>query len=77
MNIPTLYLTLTEFPRNGLGMAGDPVTDWDAAVDQFAECRNDGQPARVFRLQPDTGDMIDVTDDAVSLVWQRSREAAE
>jgi hypothetical protein len=53
MQMPTTYMVATEFPKLGFGSAGDITADWNTAYDQFAECRDDDQPARVFVLEFD------------------------
>lgn len=70
----TYYFTLTDYANLGLGHACDP-TDFDGAVDAFAECMDSGQPSQVFRVE--LGDdahapmMIDVTTDALKCVSKR------
>lgn len=53
MQMPTTYIVATEFPTLGFGSAGDITAEWSTAYDQFAECRDDDQPARVFVLEFD------------------------
>lgn len=53
MQMPTTYMVATEFPKLGFGSAGDITADWNTAYDQFAECCDDDQPARVFVLEFD------------------------
>lgn len=63
--LPTaFYLVVTDFARLGFGAHGDPTEKFDEAVDAYIEAREAGQPAAVYRIQPTTGDCIDVTAEA-------------
>lgn len=50
MKLTTVYMVLTSFEKLGLGNAGDAETNRSKAYDQYAECRDDDRPARVFRM---------------------------
>lgn len=77
MNVPSYYVTLAEYPGLGLGNACDP-TDFDGACDAYAEARNEGKEAVVFRYDPPVGSkcgaMIDVTADAHQRIASRLRQ---
>ncbi|MBA86110.1 MAG: hypothetical protein CML69_15460 [Rhodobacteraceae bacterium] len=53
LKLPTIYVVVTNFAEVGIGSAGDACTDRDDAYDQFAECVEQGQPARAFVLEFD------------------------
>ena len=68
MQMPTTYVVATMFPKLGFGSAGDISDDWNTAYDQYAECRGDNQPVRVFVLEFDvetnaTEAFRDITDE--------------
>lgn len=68
MKTPDFYIVATMFPRLGFGCAGGDVQeDRDAAYDEFAACRDEDQPVRVFLAQFDVDTNLpetfaDVTD---------------
>jgi len=76
LRIPTYYVTLTDYPRLGVGHATDP-TDFDTAVAEFQESMAQGYESAVFRVEPPEGDkagmMIDVTADAIACIARRER----
>lgn len=51
--LPEFFIVVTEFETEGFASAGDATTSRDTAYDQFAEAREEGQPARAFLLQFD------------------------
>lgn len=67
MNIQAYYVTLSDFEGIGLGHACDPG-DFDAACNAYAEQREAGREAVVFRIDPPldgkAGMATDVTADA-------------
>ena len=71
------YFTLTQFSDLELGHACDP-TDFDGAVDAFAEQMEAGNSSQVFRVDLGTNAtapmMVDVTNDAIDRVSSRLRQ---
>lgn len=52
-----LYFVITDYPKLGLGSAGEGVFDnWNGAYDAFVEAVDDDQPTRVLCIDfdPDT-----------------------
>ena len=76
----TFYLVAVNFARLGFGSGGDITTEWDDAVDQYAEQVGDDERARVFRIEMDADNMpaaiADVTADADETVAKRTGRAA-
>ena len=65
------YVTYTDFGGHiGLGHACDP-TDFDGAVDAFADQMDEGNESRVYRIEAGAGRMVDVTLDAMRRVRRR------
>jgi hypothetical protein len=53
MQLPSFYLIATHDPEWGIYNAGDITADKDQAYDQFADCVDKEQDARVFLVQFD------------------------
>ena len=71
-----LFMVWTDFgPAIGQANAGDATALFDDAVDAYADARDDGQPAIVWRLDTPsgkaTGMMMDVTADADDCIRRR------
>lgn len=67
----SLFSVWADFGPVGQGFNGDGSVYFDDAVDQYIEARNDGYPARVWRLEPTAGIMADVTGDADDVIRRR------
>lgn len=74
MKLPILYLVVTEFAREGLGSGGDVQVDFDGALNQWIECRENDQPDRVLRLNVDDETCLDVTPEALAEARERWRQ---
>ena len=76
MNVQPYYVTLADFGGLGRGHACDPAS-FDDACDAYAEKRDQGLDAAVFRVEPPKGDqsgmMFDVTADAEHRIAARLR----
>lgn len=71
------YITIRKHAPDGAMSASDPG-DFDAAVDAYAEHRDDPGNryfgATVYRCEPLAGVMADVTEDAHKRLWERFRQ---
>jgi hypothetical protein len=80
MQIPTHYVTLTDYPRLGLGHACDPGS-FDTAVAEYEESMAQGYETGVFRVDPpeggNAGMFIDVTEDATDYIARRLRASGQ
>ena len=69
------YAIWNDFGDLGEGFDRDAVTEFDDAVDQYADCISDGEPASVWEIHPPTpeqsGMIIDVTLRAQGWLWNR------
>lgn len=76
MQIPTYYVTLTDFGSLGIGHACDPAS-FDTAVAEYEESMSQGYESGVFRVDPPEGGkagmFTDVTDDANDCIARRAR----
>lgn len=63
--------------EDGLAHACDPTQTFDAAVDAYAEAREDGYPAEVFLIDLDKGTAIKHTDRANRRVIKRCRDRGQ
>ena len=69
------YAIWNDFGDLGEGFDRDAVTDFDDAVDQFAECLEQGDNPSLWEIHPPTPDeagmVIDVTEKAWEFLWHR------
>jgi hypothetical protein len=62
---------------DGLAHACDPTASFDAAVDAYAEARDDNYPAEVFLIDLDKGTATKHTDRANRRVIKRCRDRGQ
>lgn len=69
----SFYIVTTVYPDAGFASAGDAVTHFDEAVDQWIACRDEGREARVTFVDPEAGTATNVTAQAMNRAryfWQ-------
>lgn len=78
LTLPTFYFVATDFGRLGLGSANDLTPDRDRAYDDYAGCRDQGQPARAFMVEFDveTNAPESITDITADLAGEYSDTCA-